>query len=103
MFELILICAGSLLLHVASKWQEVRDEAKTDGLPLPGIVEFLQDRPAMLVVMAIGAGLSFMVCNRVGMLADPLTGAAIAAACGYMGSSLSKKLVDRASNLVGDR
>lgn len=92
----VLICALLWASHILSKWNEAFKTAKAAKTKPPTLVEFCQGiLPAVLlsIVSTVGA---FLMVLELGWM-NPGT----AGACGYMGSSLTKKIVDQFQGRVG--
>lgn len=102
MIELIVICALSLAAHLVSKWNEANRIEKSAGRPPFGLVSFVKTIPAQVAMAFLGSASSFLVCLQMGWFDHPNAGA-LSAACGWMGSSVLKKLVDQAQSTFGSK
>lgn len=86
----ILICALLWASHILTKWNEAFVSTKAAGAIPPGFIEFCRGiLPSVLLSIAGTIG-AFLMVLELGWM-----NAGMAGACGYMGSSLTKKIVDQ--------
>lgn len=93
MSKLIAICAVFTLFHFAVKWLEARQANVIKGLMPLGLIEYLKSVPAFLTVGILGTVAMFMLASEMGWL-----NAGMAAASGYAGSDLAKRVVKQYEN-----
>tara|TARA_R100001143_G_scaffold28420_1_gene28083 strand:+ start:4968 stop:5261 length:294 start_codon:yes stop_codon:yes gene_type:complete len=86
----IIICVTMWAFHLLSKWLEVDTDARSKGLPRPGFFAYYQDILPTVLVSVVGTIGAFLMVLQLDWM-----NAGMAGACGYMGSSLAKKIVDQ--------
>lgn len=82
--------------HLLTKWNEAFTAAKAAGAVPPSFLEFYSGILPTVLVSAVGTVMAFMIVDSLEWM-----NAGMAGACGYMGSSLAKKIVDQFQNKVG--
>lgn len=93
MTQLIGICAVFMVLHFAVKWLEARQSAKIAANTMPGLFDYIRQNPAYSLVAVVGTVAMFMLAQSMEWL-----NAGMAAACGYGGSDLAKRVVKQYEN-----
>jgi len=94
MTALILICACFLVLHFAVKWLEARQAALLgNNIPL-GLFAYIASVPAFSLVALVGTVSMFLLAYEMDWL-----NAGMAAACGYGGSDIAKRVVKQYENI----
>lgn len=94
MNSLVLITVSFMLFHFAVKWLESRQAAlKDNGRPL-GLFDYIASVPAFTTVAIIGTVSMFLLAYEMEWL-----NAGMAAACGYGGSDLAKRVLKQYENI----
>lgn len=90
----LFVCVTGLLLHIAMKWAEQVNEARSSGLPLPGLFAYVKMVPAQTLISVLGTVAAFTVMKMLDWM-NP----GMAFACGYMGNSIAENLANRFSKV----
>ena len=86
----ILICVLLWVSHILTKWNEAFVSAKAVGTIPPTFINFCRDILPAVLLSIVGTAGAFLMVLELGWM-----NAGMAGACGYMGSSLTKKIVDQ--------
>lgn len=94
MLKYSLIATLALLFHFTSKWVEAR--ATVDKPFKPSLMQFIADEPAKVLFTIVGSVLAFFLAYDINWIDPEFPGSgAVAAACGYMGSSIAVKVINQ--------